>query len=111
MVLDRLGLPPPQADLGDPAPLHFEDLDVEPVRLDPLADLRQASKWREQIPATGFESFALYLDAESIPDLVYVHLAAEDERAVALVNDGFALHVVLVADFADDLLEQVLDAH
>ena len=37
-------------------------------------------------------------------------LAAEHERAVALVDDRLGLDVVLVANLADDLLEQVLDA-
>ena len=38
-------------------------------------------------------------------------LAAEHERAVALVDDRLGLDVVLVANLADDLLEQVLDRH
>ena len=49
------------------------------------------------------------LDAQPIVQLVDADLAAEDEHAVALVLDGLGLDVVLVANLADDLLEQVLD--
>ena len=42
---------------------------------------------------------------------VDVDLPAEDERAVAFVDDGFALDVVFVANLADDLFEQVFDRH
>ena len=49
------------------------------------------------------------LDAEPIVQLVDVDLAAEDEHAVAFVQHRLGLDVVLVANLADDLLEQVLD--
>ena len=38
-------------------------------------------------------------------------LPLNDEAAVALVDDRLGLDVVLVANLADDLLEQVLDRH
>ena len=64
---------------------------------------------RQQIAADGLEALALDLDVQPLHDLVDVHLAAEDEAAAALVDDRLGLDVVLVADLADDLLQQVLD--
>ena len=64
---------------------------------------------RQQIAADGLEPLALDLDVQPLRDLVDVHLAAEDEAAAALVDDRLGLDVVLVADLADDLLEQILD--
>src|SRR5207302_5204147 len=43
--------------------------------------------------------------------LVDVDLAVEEEAASAFVDNRFGLDVVLVADLADDLLEQILDRH
>ena len=42
---------------------------------------------------------------------VDVDLPAEQEAAVAFVDDRLGLDVVLVADLADDLLEQIFDRH
>src|ERR1051325_3199784 len=105
LILGGHRFPAAQTDLGDAPALDFDHLHVEAVDLNPLADVRQAAKVREQVPADGFKALALDLDAEPILHLVHVHLAAEDERAVAFVDDGFALDVVLVANLADDLLE------
>ena len=72
-------------------------------------DRRHAPEVRQQVPADGLEPFALDVDAEPLGDLVDIHLAVEDEAAVALVHDRLGFHVVLVANLADDLLEQILD--
>ena len=48
---------------------------------------------------------------QPIGQLLDVRLAAEHEAPVALVDDRLGLDVVLVADLADDLLDQVLERH
>ena len=75
----------------------------------PTAGTRPSA--RQDVAADGLESFRLDLDAEPLAHLVDVHLGAEHVRAVALVDDRLGLDVVLVADLADDLLEQILDRH
>src|SRR5678815_4083301 len=45
----------------------------------------------------------------ALPYLVHAYLPAENERPAAFVDDRFTLDVVLIADLADDFLEQVLD--
>ena len=95
--------------LVDPPALGVEHLDAQAVELEALADRRDAADVRQQIAADGLEPFALDLDVQPLRDLVDVHLAAEDEAAVAFVDDRLRLDVVLVADLADDLLEQILD--
>src|SRR4051812_33947106 len=84
-IRDRL--PPLHAHFGDPAPLDFEHLDRELVHLESLADVRHTAEMREQIAAKRLKSLALNLDAETIAYFINAHLAAEDERAVALVGD------------------------
>ena len=84
---------------------------VRPSIVEPLADRRHAAEVRQQIAADGLEALALDLDVQALRDLVDVHLAAEHEPAVAFVDDRLGLDVVLVADLADDLLEQILDRH
>ena len=74
-----------------------------------LADRRHAPETRQQEAADGLEALAFDRDLEQVRHLLDVDLAAEHEAAPALVDDGLDLDVVLVADLADDLLEQVLD--
>ena len=81
------------------------------VDLERLADVRHPAEVRQQVAADVSKPFALDLDAQPIAHLVDADLAAEDERAVALVGHRLALDVVLVANLADDLLEQILDGH
>ena len=64
---------------------------------------------RHEIAADGFEAHPLDRHAQTLHDLVDVHLAAEDEPAVRLVDDLLGFLVVLVADLADDFLEQIFD--
>src|SRR4026208_1838554 len=109
-ILDGCGLPAPEADLRDAASFDFEHLHVETVDLEAFADVRHSSQMREKVAADGFESLALDFDAKPIHHLVDAHFSAEDERAVLLLADGFAFDVVLIANLADDLLEQILHA-
>src|SRR5689334_6721152 len=109
LILDGCRLAAAEPDLGDTPTLDLEHLDVETIDVEALADVRHASQVREQVPADSFESLAFDCHAESIHDLVDAHLSTEDERAVGLLDDRFALDVVLVANLADDLLEQILD--
>ena len=83
----------------------------QPVDVDALADRRHAAEVRQQVAADRLEPFPLDLDAEPLRHLVDVHLAVEHEPAAAFVDDRLGLDVVLVANLADDLLEQVLDRH
>src|SRR2546421_3415492 len=90
-------------DLGDPhlvdtAALGIENLNAEAIDVKALADGRHAADLREQVAADGLESFALDLNVQSIGQLVDVHLAADDEAAVAFVDDRLGLDVVLVAN-------------
>src|SRR5689334_22358328 len=102
---------PPQADLVDAAALRLEDLDLDVADREALARRRDAAEVRDHEPADGLEALALDVDAEALGRGVDVDLGAEDEDAVALVDDRLRLDVVLVADLADDLLEHVLDRH
>src|SRR4029453_11487445 len=105
LILDGCRLAAGGAGLGDTSTFPLEHFDLETIDLEALADVRHASEMRQQVPADGFETLALDFHAESIHHLVDAHLSAEDERAVLLLDDRFALDVVLVADFADDFLE------
>src|SRR3954463_9363320 len=102
---------PADPDLVDPPPFGIEHFDAQIVDVETLADGRQPPEVRQQEPADRFETFALDLDVEPLRDLVDVDLAAEDVAAVAFVDDRLRLLVVLVADFADDLFEQIFDGH
>src|SRR5262245_38173789 len=95
----------------DAAPLGVEHFDREAVDVELLPDVRDAADVVHQEATHGLEAFALDLDVEPLRHLVDVHLAAEDDAAVAFVDDRLRLDVVLVANLADDLLEQVLDGH
>ena len=97
--------------LVDAPALGVEHLDGQAVDVEPLAHRRHAAEVREQITADRLESLALDVHVEPLRDLVDVDLAAEHEPAVAFVDDRLRLDVVLVADLADDLLEQILDGH
>ena len=91
------------------APIHLENLHAQAVDVDALADRRHSAEVRHQEAADRLEPFALDLDAQALRDFVDVHFAVEHEPAATLVDDRLRLHVVLVPDLADDLLEHVLD--
>ena len=95
----------------DAAALGLEHLDVQAVELERLADRRHAADARQHVAADGLEALGLDRDVEPLAHLVDARLGAEHPRAVALVDDRLGLDVVLVADLADDLLEQVLERH
>ena len=82
-----------------------------PLELHVLARRRHAAEVGQQESADRLEALALHLDPEALGHVLDVHLAAEHEAPVALVDDRLGLDVVLVADLADDLLEQILDGH
>ena len=63
---------------------------------------------RQQKAADGFESLALDRHPQPLHHFVDVDLAAEQKAPVPFVDDRLGFDVVFVADFADDLLEQVL---
>ena len=75
----------------------------------PLADHGDAAQMRQQVAADRLEALALDVDVQPSRDLSHVHLPLKTKPALALVDDRLRLHVVLVADLADDLLQQVLD--
>jgi hypothetical protein len=62
-------------------------------------------------PPTVSKAFGLDVDTEALAQFLEVYLAAEHERAVPFVDDRLGLDVVLIADFADNLLQQILDCH
>ena len=66
---------------------------------------------RQDVPANCFEAVGFDLHVEPIANHVDVDLRAEHVRAVAFLDDRLGLDVVLVADLADDLLEQILERH
>ena len=59
--------------------------------------------------ADGVDVVVLELDAQPLGQLVDVQPGAHPQRAVRQLLDQGGLHVVLVGDLADDLLEHVLD--
>src|SRR5262247_1025279 len=105
LILDGCRLAAAEADLGDTSTFDLEYLDVETVDLEAFADIWHSSQMRQQVPADRFETFALDVHAESVHHLIDAHLSAEDESAVLLLDDRFALDVVFIANLADDLLE------
>ena len=67
-----LGAParlPPDADLVDAPALGLEDLDVEAVEREALADRRHAADARQHVAADGLELAVLDLDAEPLDHL------------------------------------------
>src|SRR5688500_14371357 len=105
----RLRSVPADGHLGDAPALDLEYLEQQIADLDPFADVRHPSEVRQQEAADGFKAFALDFDAKAVADLVDVHFAAEHERSVTFVRHRLALDIVLVADLADDLFEELLD--
>src|SRR5688500_8065445 len=101
--------PPPHAYLGDAPPLDLEHLEDELVDFDDLANIRHPPKLRQQESADRLEALALDIHAQTFADFIDVHLAAERKDAIAFVGHRLALDVVLVADLADDFLEQILE--
>src|SRR5579864_1670970 len=93
----------------DAPPLGVQDLDGQALDLECLADCRHAADVMHQEAAHGLETLPLNLDVEPPRNLVDAHLAAEDVLPATLVDDRLGLDVVLVPDFPDDLLEQILD--
>ena len=112
-VLGGLGLGLARhADLVDPPPLGVEHFDAQAVDLEPLADRRHAAEVRQEVAADGLEPFALDRARSAAARTSSMStLPLNDEAAVAFVDDRLGLDVVLVADLADDFLEQVLDRH
>ena len=80
-----------------------------PSTSNPLPHRGHTAEVRQQVAADRAEPFGRNADTQPIVQVVDADLAAEDEHAVALVLHGLGLDVVLVANLADDLLEQVLD--
>ena len=105
------GLALRDADFRDAPPLGVQHFDGQAVDVEALADRRHAAETREQVAADGLEALALDVDVEPLRDVVHVHLAAEDEPAVAFVDDRLGFDVVLVANLADDFLEQIFERH
>src|SRR5262249_18922374 len=98
-----------EANLVDAAPLRLEHLGEQAVALEGLADGGHAPDARQDVAAHGLEPLRFDREAEAIAELVEADLGAEHVRAVALVHDRLALDVILVADLADDLLQQIFD--
>ena len=94
----------------DSPALGVEHLDAEAVDVELLADRRHAAEARQKIAADRLEPLAFDVDVEPLRDGVDVDFAAEHEPAMAFVDNGLGLDVVLVADLADNLLEQVFEA-
>ena len=97
--------------LVNAAPLGFQHFDLQAVELEGLADGGHAADAGQHVSADGLEPFGLDLDAEPLAHFGDVHLGAEDDRSVPFVDDRLRLDVVLVADLADDFLEEILDRH
>ena len=104
----ELDFGPRDPHLVDPAPLGVDDFDAQPVDVEPLADRRDAADMRQEKAADGFESLPLDRHPQPLHDFVDVDLAAEQKAPVPFVDDRLGFDVVLVADLADDFLEQVL---
>ena len=101
---------PPDADLVDAAALGLEDLDVEAVDREPLADRRHAADARQHVAADRLEPAVLDLDARAArPSRRSRPCALNTNVSSASRTIGSASHVVLVANLADQLLDDVLD--
>src|SRR5262245_44810169 len=111
LILDGRRFPAVKAHFVDAPAFDLEHLHVETIDLEAFADVRHSPQMRQEVPAHGFETLPLDFDAEAIHHFVNAHLSAEDERSFLLLDDGFTFDVVLVPNLADDLLQQVLDAH
>src|SRR5215467_10511390 len=96
---------PADADFVDAAALRLEHFDRQTVEIERLADAGHPTEPRQDVAADRFEPLGLDLDPEAVAQLVEADLRAEHVGAVALVDDRLALHVVFVADLADDLLD------
>ena len=79
--------------------------------LERLSDAGTRPDVRQQVAADGLVALTFHGDLQPLGELAHVGPAAEDEAAVALFDDRLDLDVVLVADLADDFLQQILDRH
>src|SRR5215207_8721652 len=108
-LVSHFGLDPLEPHAIDAAALRFQHFAGHPVELEPLARGRHPADTRQYIATDCFKAVRLYIHVQALAHVVEVHLAAEHEGPVWLLGDRFRFDVVFVADFADDLLEQVLD--
>ena len=92
-----------------PAALRLEHVDAQSVHLERLALLRHAAEAGQDVAGHRLEALRLDGHVEPLPQVVDADPAGEDEAAGAFIHDRIRLHVVLVPDLADDLLDQVLD--
>src|SRR5262249_24785316 len=98
-------------DLIHPAPLHVQYFNVQAIDVELLAYSRNTAKLRQQEAAHGLKALPVNLDIQPLVDFVDVDLAVEDVPPAAFVTHWFAFDVVLVANFADEFFEHVLDRH
>ena len=100
----------PDPDACDSPALGLEYLHGEPVDVDPLA---LGGHPAEGAPAGSRRPSSNPARSTTTPNWSsssrHVGLAADDEDAVAFVDDWLGLRVVLVADLTDDLFDQILE--
>src|SRR5579864_6806284 len=99
---------------GDSYALDFavgrlQDLEAQAVFLDCFALARNPTRELAHEPGDGRRFFAFRLRAEEFAEPVHIHAAGNNESPVAVTNDF--RFIALIADFADDLLDQVFDGH
>src|SRR5262245_36924978 len=89
----RLGflLTPPRSHFGDAPTFDFDHFKPQVTHFEGLANVRHPSEVREQIAADGFEPLALDVDVQPLAHFIDADLAAEDEAAVAFIDDRIAL--------------------
>ena len=68
-------------------------------------------RWLRRNPPTVSKPFALDRHVQAIRNFVDVGRAAEHERPVAFLDDRLGFDVVLVANLAEDLFDEILERH
>src|SRR5687767_10417666 len=97
------------AHFADAPAFGVDHLDVQSVDIESFADGRYVPEVAQQVSTDGFEPFAFYRHMQAFRNLVDVGGAAEDERPVALFNDGLGFDIVFIANFTKNFFDQILE--
>src|SRR3546814_9311096 len=108
-LIAALGLAGADADRGDLVAHAPEDLELETVEGEDLADVGDAARLVQDEAGDGGGLLVRQAPLEAAVEVAQGHLAVDDQRPVALKLDALDLPVVLVGDVADDLLQNVLE--
>src|ERR1700674_4450876 len=99
------------AKRGDPVALFAQDLEAEAVEGEGLPRLGNGARFMDDKAGDRRRLFVGQVPAHGAVEVADRHGTLNHDRAVALPANALNRNVVLVANIADDLLDDVLERH